>query len=152
MRSVIRTTSVIGVLVMVSLVVPVSAQRVSDLELKLKEALHKQQVEGDVSGAIDLYRQIVATAGGNRVVAAKALLEMASLYERLGRETAETVYQQIGASTPINRRRRQLEPGWRPCVRRQRSLACVWSGSSSLSAFRTSWLPTESGRFIGTPQ
>ena len=73
---------------------PAAAQRVSDIELLLREALHKQQVEGDLPGAIKLYQQIVATRNGNRVVVSKALLELAGCYEKLGQQ-AETVYQQI---------------------------------------------------------
>jgi hypothetical protein len=40
-----------------------------------REALHKQQVEGDLSGAIKLYQQIVSSKDGNRAIAAPAALK-----------------------------------------------------------------------------
>src|SRR5262245_13110234 len=73
---------------------PAAAQRVSEIELLLREALHKQQVEGDLPAAIKLYRQIVATRNGNRAVISKALLELAGCYEKLGQQS-EAVYQRI---------------------------------------------------------
>src|SRR5262249_45148560 len=62
-------------------------------DLLMREALHKQQVEGDLNGAIKIYQQIVA-AKGSRTTTAKALLEMAACYEKLGRQS-ESVYEQI---------------------------------------------------------
>ena len=86
----ILTAAFIAVLTMI----PLAAQRVAEPELLLREALHKQQVEGDLPGAIKLYQQIVAAKSANRAVTARALLELAGCYEKLGRQS-ETVYQQI---------------------------------------------------------
>jgi len=83
-----------GVLAALTTVVPVTAQNVSDGELLLREALHKQQVEGDLPGAIKIYQQIVTASNRNRAIVARALLEMAGCYEKLGQQ-AEAVYQQI---------------------------------------------------------
>jgi hypothetical protein len=74
--------------------VPVTAQRVSESELLLREALHRQQVQGDLPGAIKIYQQIVSAKDANRAVAARALLELAGCYEKLGQQ-AEGVYQRI---------------------------------------------------------
>ena len=41
-------------------------------EVQLKAARHKEQVEGDLKGAIAAYGKIVANHGGNRRVAATA--------------------------------------------------------------------------------
>jgi hypothetical protein len=78
----------------ISIGVPVTAQRVSESELLLREALHKQQVQGDLPGAIKIYQQIVSTRNGDRSVTARALLELAGCYEKLGQQ-AEAVYQRI---------------------------------------------------------
>jgi dipeptidyl aminopeptidase/acylaminoacyl peptidase len=74
--------------------VSVIAQQVAEPELLLQEALHKQQVQGDLPGAIKIYQQIVSARNGNRAMTARALLELAGCYEKLGQQ-AETVYQQI---------------------------------------------------------
>ena len=74
--------------------VPVTAQRVSESELLLREALHKQQVQGDLPGAIKIYQQIVSARNGDRSVSGRALLELARCYEKLGQQ-AEAVYQRI---------------------------------------------------------
>jgi hypothetical protein len=77
-----------------TLTAPLAAQRVAEPELLLREAIHKQQVEGDLPGAIKLYQQIVAAKSASRSVTARALLELAGCYEKLGQQSA-TVYQQI---------------------------------------------------------
>jgi dipeptidyl aminopeptidase/acylaminoacyl peptidase len=74
--------------------VPVTAQRVSESELLLREALHKQQVQGDLPGAIKIYQQIVSARNGDRSVTGRALLALAGCYEKLGQQ-AEAVYQRI---------------------------------------------------------
>jgi formylglycine-generating enzyme required for sulfatase activity/dienelactone hydrolase len=73
---------------------PAAAQTVSPADLLYREAQHKQQVEGDLTGAIKLYKQIAATKNGDRAVIAKALLGLADCYEKLG-QPPEPVYQQI---------------------------------------------------------
>src|SRR5688572_14990191 len=74
--------------------VPASAQRVTDGQLLLREALHKQQVEGDLAGAIKIYQQIVTTRKDDRATTATALFELANCYEKLGRQ-AEALYEQL---------------------------------------------------------
>ena len=83
-----------AILVAFTVVNSAAVQTVSEPELLLREALHKQQVEGDLPGAIKIYQQIVSARNGNRAITAKVLLELAGCYEKLGRQ-AETVYQQI---------------------------------------------------------
>jgi Tol biopolymer transport system component len=51
-------------------------------EVQLKAAEHKQQVEGDLKGAIEQYRKLAQ--GRDRTVAAKALVRMGECYEKLG--------------------------------------------------------------------
>jgi dipeptidyl aminopeptidase/acylaminoacyl peptidase len=83
--------TIVVILVGTSMVV---GQTVSASELQLREAQHKQQVEGDLPAAIKLYQEIVASKTADRVVKAKALLQLAQCYEKQGRQ-AESVYQQL---------------------------------------------------------
>jgi Tol biopolymer transport system component len=70
------------------------AQKVSESELQFREALHKQQVQGDLASAIKLYQSLASSKTADRALKAKALLQLADCYETLGRQ-AESVYQQI---------------------------------------------------------
>jgi lipopolysaccharide biosynthesis regulator YciM len=71
-----------------------TAQKVSESELQFREALHKQQVQGDLPAAIKLYQNIAASKTADRAVKARALLQLAECYEKLGQQS-ERVYQQI---------------------------------------------------------
>jgi Tol biopolymer transport system component len=71
-----------------------TAQKVSESELQFREALHKQQVQGDLPAAIKLYQNIAASKTADRAVKARALLQLAACYEKLGQQS-EAVYQQI---------------------------------------------------------
>src|SRR5262245_16042379 len=71
-----------------------TAQKVSESELQFREALHKQQVQGDLPAAIKLYRNIAASKTADRAVKARALLQLAACYEKLGQQS-EGVYEQI---------------------------------------------------------
>ena len=59
-------------------------QKPVDLEVQFKAAERKEQVDGDLKGAIEQYRQIVAQSGANRSIAAKSLLRMAECYQKQG--------------------------------------------------------------------
>jgi hypothetical protein len=71
-----------------------TAQKVSESELQFREALHKQQVGGDLPAAIKLYQNIAASKTADRAVKARALLQLAECYEKLGQQF-ERVYEQI---------------------------------------------------------
>src|SRR5262245_9801826 len=75
-------------------IAPAMTQNVSESELLFRQALHKQQVEGDLASAMKLYQNIASSKTADRAVKAKALLQLAACYETLGKQ-AETVYQQI---------------------------------------------------------
>ncbi len=64
-------------------------------EVQLKAALHKEQVEGDLNGAIEAYKRIVAAHAGNRAAAAKALVRMGQCYEKLGNAEARKAYERV---------------------------------------------------------
>jgi Tol biopolymer transport system component len=60
-----------------------------------KAAMHKEQVEGDLKGAIEAYRKIIARQGKDRAVVAKAMLQMAQCHEKLGDAEARKIYEQL---------------------------------------------------------
>jgi Tol biopolymer transport system component len=62
-------------------------------ELALKAAMDKEVVDGDLKGAIELYQQLAA--GGDRPVAAQALVRMGQCYEKLGSTEARKAYQRV---------------------------------------------------------
>ena len=67
----------------------------AQVEKRLASAQHKATVDGDLKGAIEEYKKIVASAGNNRAVAAQALVRMAECYEKLEVAEARNVYEQI---------------------------------------------------------
>jgi len=77
-----------------------SAPQAGDPGVLLRAAIQKEEVDGDLQSAIDLYGKIVADHGGNRAVAAKALLRLGGCYEKLGQGQARKTYQQLVADYP----------------------------------------------------
>ena len=72
------------------------AQAPRSVEVELKAAQHKEEVEGDLQGAIAMYRAVVDRAGRtDRALAATALLRMADAYRKLGDAQARTVYERV---------------------------------------------------------
>ena len=72
------------------------AQAPRSVEVELKAAQHKEEVEGDLQGAITLYRAVVDRAGRtDRGVAATALLRMADVYRKLGDTQARAAYERV---------------------------------------------------------
>jgi Tol biopolymer transport system component len=71
------------------------AQSELSAEVQLKAAIHKEQVEGDLKAAIQLYQRIVEKYPGNKEVAAKALLYTGQCYEKLGQADARKSYERL---------------------------------------------------------
>ena len=70
------------------------AQQVSKSELQYRDALNKEQIQGDLNGAIKIYQGIADSKNADKAVRAKALLQLAGCYEKLGKQ-AESVYLRI---------------------------------------------------------
>ncbi len=81
-----RLTSV--ALVIVAFAVLVGAQSQDRPDLQLKAAVYKETVEGDLQGAIAVYKQIVSNAAAPRPIAAAALLGLGGCYEKVGEAQA----------------------------------------------------------------
>ena len=89
----IRTIALmLTVVAVASLAAGQPAERV---EVRLKAAMHQALVDGDLQAAIEQYADIVARAGGNRTVAAQALLQMGHAYEKLGSPEALRAYERV---------------------------------------------------------
>ena len=68
-------------------------QSARSAEVQLKAAEQKAEVEGDLKGAIEQYKKLAQ--GGDRAVAAKALVRMAECYEKLGDTQSHTLYERV---------------------------------------------------------
>jgi len=92
-----RRAACIAALALVGLVVPAPAQVENNhqAEVLLQEAQHRALVDGDLERAIELCEKILTEHGGNRAVAAKALLQMGGCYEKLGNTEAQKAYGRI---------------------------------------------------------
>jgi Tol biopolymer transport system component len=78
----------------------VSPSSEEDPAVQLERAIQLETVEGDLQAAMAQYRQIVASNGNHRTVAAKALLRLGGCYEKLGQAQARRTYQQLVAEYP----------------------------------------------------
>jgi len=93
-----RLTSLAFAVVAVAVLVGAQAQDRPDLQLKA--AIYKETVEGDLQGAIALYKQIVSNNAAPRPVAAAALLGLGGCYEKVGEAQARGAYERLIASYP----------------------------------------------------
>jgi Tol biopolymer transport system component len=82
-------------LVLAMLTGGVFAQQVPSADVLLKAAMQREQVDGDLAGAIDQYKAIVSKYADNRPVAATALLHIGQCYERLGKPEAASYYDRV---------------------------------------------------------
>lgn len=55
----------------------------------------RETIQGDLKGAIALYQDVVKEAGGNRAIAARALVRMAECYQKLGDAESRKIYERI---------------------------------------------------------
>ena len=72
-----------------------TAQSTRSADVELKAAQQRADVQGDLKGAIEDYRKIVARAGANRALAAQALVLMAECYQKLGNLEARKIFEQV---------------------------------------------------------
>jgi Tol biopolymer transport system component len=93
---VISFIAILGTLMSVAAI----TRQAEDPAVLLRAAIEKEEVEGNLQGAIDLYKQIVAKYGDNRAIAAKALVRLGGCYEKLGLSEAEKTFQKVIADYP----------------------------------------------------
>ncbi len=64
-------------------------------EQLFQSGIYKEEVEGDLEKAIEVFEQILADFPENKTVAAKALYHMGLCYEKLGNQEARKAYQRL---------------------------------------------------------
>jgi Tol biopolymer transport system component len=64
-------------------------------DMQLQSAINKEVVEGDLKGAIELYKKIAALPGAGRATVATALLRMGQCHEKLGDTEARKAYERV---------------------------------------------------------
>lgn len=69
------------------------AQVPRSAEVQFKAAQHKEEVEGDLKGAIEEYKKIAQSS--DRALAAKALVHMADCYQKLGDAQSRVIYERV---------------------------------------------------------
>ncbi len=99
----------------------VSAESGWDL---FQKALVKERAEGKIEEAIQLYQRVVSEFGSDRVLAAKALIQMGQGFEKLGKPEARSAYERV-----VNEYADQSEP-----VRLSRARLRVLVKTSGLEA------------------
>jgi Tol biopolymer transport system component len=72
--------------------VPIVAQSPQQL---FQQALSRERGQGALEEALALYQRVVREAGADRALAARALLQQAGIYEKLGRVEARATYERI---------------------------------------------------------
>ncbi len=71
----------------------VLAQGARSPEALFKAAQHTEEVQGNLKAAIEQYKKVVT--GGNRALAAQALLRMAECHQKLGDAESRRIYEQL---------------------------------------------------------
>ena len=89
-----RTAFVVAAALFIG-VLSVTAQKGDQGEVLLQTAIHKEMVEGKLEEAIQIYKNVFTTNKNNRVLAAKALVQMGQCYEKLGNAEARKAYEQV---------------------------------------------------------
>ena len=93
MKRQIKIVVLIATLVAVSQLLAQAPTRAPRADVQFKAAQHKEEVEGDLKGAIEQYKKIAQ--GSDRALAAKALIQMAGCYQKLGDAEARKIYEQV---------------------------------------------------------
>jgi len=81
------------ILVALITVSPLAAQSPREIEIELRAAQNMEEVEGNLQGAIEVYRRI--SESSDRAIAAEALLRMGGAYEKLGSQEAQWAYERV---------------------------------------------------------
>jgi Tol biopolymer transport system component len=71
------------------------SQRNEQAEMLLEQAQQKELVDGQLEGAINIYKDVLARFPKNRAASAKALVQMGQCYEKLGKVEARNAYERV---------------------------------------------------------
>ena len=82
-------------LISLLVVAALAAAQPKNPEAALGAARHLEEAEGNYPAAIDAYKKIVAQAGKDRALAARALVRMGQCYDKLGDAEARKAYERV---------------------------------------------------------
>ncbi len=71
------------------------SQSAKEAEKLFQQGIHLEQVKGELKEAIAVFQKLVDDYGGERALAAKALLHIGICNEKMGKEEAQRAYQRI---------------------------------------------------------
>jgi hypothetical protein len=94
-RTPLGMTSVCVILTLGLIFSPSPASAQETIEQLLQEAVYREQIEGDLQGAINLYEQIIGQVPKSDSLLVCAKLRLAMCYEKKGEERALGVYRDI---------------------------------------------------------
>jgi tetratricopeptide (TPR) repeat protein len=77
-----------------------SASIQQSAEQLYQSGIYKEEVEGELEKAIEIYQTIVKQFPGNREIAAKAQLHIGLCYEKLGLKEAQKAFQKVVDNYP----------------------------------------------------
>jgi Tol biopolymer transport system component len=100
MKKILLATITLAAILGVSVSLSGIARQAEDPGVLLRAAMEKEEVEGDLQGAIALYKQIVAKHSAQSAVAAKAQLHIGMCYEKLGNAEAVKAYEAVLSRFP----------------------------------------------------
>jgi tetratricopeptide (TPR) repeat protein len=70
-----------------------AGQKKVSTEVLMQTAIQKESVDGDLKGAIDIYKKVAESS--DRALAAKALIRMAECYRKLGDSESRKIYERV---------------------------------------------------------
>ena len=82
-------------LLTILLIPAAAALLLAQADTTLQKAIRKETVEGDLKGAIQQYKQIIAQKGTSKEVMAKALVRLGEAYEKQGSAEARQYYERV---------------------------------------------------------
>lgn len=122
-----------------------TARQAADPGVLLRAAIEKEEVDGDLEGAIVLYRQILANHGRNAAVAAKALYRLGWCHEKLGNLEARNAYRRLIDEYPGQREEVALARA------RLAALGAISGEAPRKPSFRKIRIPTNPGNGVLSP-
>jgi Tol biopolymer transport system component len=85
-----KLKKVMGIILLGAVVLAAGfSQKTEDPGVMLRSAIEKEEVDGDLSGAIDIYQAIIQKFRANKSMAAQAQLRIGLCYEKLGDKSIE---------------------------------------------------------------
>jgi Tol biopolymer transport system component len=72
-----------------------ASQRSNTPEARLRAAMDKETIDGDLKGAIEEYKKVIGQRGVSRDIMARALLRLGQAYEKQGDAEARKVYERL---------------------------------------------------------